>query len=395
MSPLPLVALLALSISVAGCSAEPSATTKPGPYDELERQGLAMYLDADDAVVESQEASVTTWTWPVDPDGNSPACFHGEQYRVSTRDAASDNLIVFLQGGGACWSELCIALSRARAGIPKLDVLDSELSINPVRSWNVVYLPYCDASLFIGDARFNKPDGSVDRDHRGLRNLSAALTVAKARYPKPKRILLAGSSGGGFGTIFGLPLATMIWPEAEIMVMNDSGVGVAKPDQPAFLATLVKEFNVGRFMPKSCPKCATSSHLTELIGWTLQQDDRVRMAAFSATRDFVISTLFLKLDGAVFEKALRGEVKVLQSRFAGRYAAFLTPGTTHTTLLGDVSGFVTPAEEGEDSGGIDLSALASFLGGMRTTKTGDVAFKDWFKAFIDGADGWVPVAPAE
>jgi len=364
-----------------------------GPYDELKEAGLDRYIGKDEAVVESKEASVTTWTWPVDEAGNSPACFRGGTYRVATREAGSDNLVIFLQGGGACWSDLCIAFNTARAGIPVLDVLNSDLAINPVRAWNLVYLPYCDASLFAGDARHYKKDGTLDRDHRGLRNLSAALTVAKKQFPSPKRILLAGSSGGAYGTILALPLVRMVWPDARIQVMNDAGVGVGKPGEPAFMEKLLTEFNVKRFIPSSCAKCNGAAHLTELMAWGLHKDPTVQMGAFTSTQDFVITSIFLKLDGEVYEKAVRAEMKTLQDRFPGRFAAFITPGNKHTTLLGNIAGFMTATEGSGSAGGSSLEALAVFLGAMATTKTGDVAFSDWFTAFIDGKDSWKPVAP--
>lgn len=383
-------------VFAAGCGVEAgdlADNTPTGPYEELRVAGLMQYVGADEAVVESTEASVTTWTWPVDLDGGSPACFRGGQYRMATRDSDSnsEDLVVFLQGGGACWSDLCLAFNVAKPGIPDLDILSSELAANPVRKWNLVYLPYCDASLFAGDAKHLKPDGTLDRDHRGLRNLSAALTVARDRFPKPRRILLAGSSGGAYGTILGLPLVRMVWPDARIDVMNDAGIGIGKPGEPAFMDKVLTEFNVKRFLPKSCAKCQGASHLTEVIAWGLERDPSVRMGAFSSTRDFVISNLFLKLDGPVFEAAVRGETKALEDRVPGRFAAFLTPGTTHTTLLGDIAGFVSGTEDGGSSS--TLAALSSFLGGIETTKTGDVTFADWLAAFIDDGEAWKPVAP--
>ena len=54
--------------------------------------------------------------------------------------------------------------------------------------WNQVYVPYCDGSLFSSDAQVDvDADGIVDRYHHGLHNLSAALDVAKAEFPAPKR----------------------------------------------------------------------------------------------------------------------------------------------------------------------------------------------------------------
>jgi len=394
-----------LAVTLLGCATEEEAAKASGPFEELHDQGLDRYIGVDEAVQASKEASVTTWTWPVKPDGASPGCLHGDPYRMATRvsddPTGKDNLVVFLQGGGACWSDFCLAFDKAPAGVPALDLFDTTNAKNPVATWNLAYLPYCDASFFLGDARHDDDnDGTLDRDHRGLRNLSAALTVIKKQFPSPKRILLAGSSGGGYGLIMGMPLARMVWPNADILVMNDSGVGVAKPGDQWFVSQLLKEFGADVFIPKSCQDCTTNGHLTQVIAWTLRKDPTIRMAAFSTTRDFVIGSLFMQLESEVFEAALRSETKTLQDEFPGRYAAFLSDGQSHTVLLGDIAGFMAKDDEEEAEpppgdkkpAGLDLSALAAFLGEWDVVNVDGVTFLDWFGAFINDTPAWSPLA---
>ena len=114
--------------------------------------------------------------------------------------------------------------------------MDPDLAENPIADWDVLYLPYCDGSLFAGDVDRVLPtsvlveDGPIESMgyQRGLQNLTAALDVGLAEFPNPSRILLTGVSGGAFGTIAALPLVRFYYPETEILVFNDSGVGVAK-----------------------------------------------------------------------------------------------------------------------------------------------------------------------
>lgn len=377
----------ALCVALVGCDADTDGAS-PEPYAELRDLGLDRYLGVDQPIAEQAEEGVTVWSWAHDPGGDSPGCLRGDPYYASSRKADSDNLVVFLQGGGACWSDFCLAFDKATKGVPPIDVLDPDLAVNPVRGWNMVYLPYCDGGLFAGDARIDDDgDGQVDRDYRGLRNLSAALSAAKAAFPSPKRILLAGSSGGGFGLVLGLPLARMVWPDAELMVMNDSGVGVAKSGDPAFIQQLLKEFGASDLVPASCEGCFDDGHLTNLLRWSLERDPTVRMAAFSSMRDYVIANLFLQTEPAKFETALRAEMAELEAAFPGRFAAFLTLGTSHTALLGDISGFTSSTSS-------SVAALGSFLGGLTTTETDGVQFSSWFKAFIEGGEQWRPISPS-
>ena len=43
-------------------------------------------------------------------------------------------------------------MTTAPPGVPEVDVLNPRLGVNPVKGWNVVYLPYCDGSFYGGDA---------------------------------------------------------------------------------------------------------------------------------------------------------------------------------------------------------------------------------------------------
>src|SRR6185295_14342828 len=98
---------------------------------------------------------------------------------------------------------LCAANETAEALnkglLPNGGILSTDPLVSAVAGWNVVYLPYCDGSVFSGDA--DLPDETPPRFHHGLKNLTAGIDLAKSLYPDPKRIFLAGSSAGGYGTL--------------------------------------------------------------------------------------------------------------------------------------------------------------------------------------------------
>ena len=181
------LALLAAA-SIPACAPPP-----PPPVDDPR----FAYLGQTEVLEESTSSDTTTWTF--DP-SSGPICMRGDVYRASVRETGSENLLIFLQGGGACWGDFCLAVTAAPEGIPLVDVLAPSIEANPFADWNVAYLPYCDGSVFVGDREHDEDgDGSPDRIHRGLANLSAGLDVARQTVPDPTRIVFAGSSGGGFG----------------------------------------------------------------------------------------------------------------------------------------------------------------------------------------------------
>jgi len=356
-----------------------------GLYSELIDQGfnryLGVYAPTDESV---DESGVTSYRFAAEEDG--PMCMSGTDFYSMTRDQKSRDLVFFLQGGGLCYSELCLAVSSGGAGIPAIDLLDLGASFNPVSDWNQAYVSYCDGSLFTGDVDVDEDgDGQVDRWQRGLMNLSAALGVAATDFPNPERILLAGSSGGGYGTITATMLARLVWPEARLFVLNDAGVGLGLADKPEFVWKLIDEFNANSIVPESQQDMFESGHLAPIIAWQLEEDPNLKVSAVSYTQDFVISQVYLAIEADEFERSLREQTGLLSDDHTGRYASFLPEGTRHTALLGDPSGFVD--EESEY-----FETLRTMLGGMDTTSIGGVSLGSWIADFVETGPGWVSLS---
>jgi hypothetical protein len=155
-----------------------------------------------------------------------PCAFARSPFEWPRAQARPDDLVIFLQGGGACWSEFCLAIDSAPPGIPPLEILNADLDVNPVKDWDVAYVPYCDASLFAGDIDVDEDeDGLPDRFHRGQQNISAAVDQVRRYFPYPKRIILGRSSGGGYGTIVASQVVRARFPDTPLFIVQDSGLG--------------------------------------------------------------------------------------------------------------------------------------------------------------------------
>ena len=216
-------------------------------------------------------------------------------------------------------------------------------------------------------------------------NLSAALNVAAEHFPAPRRVLLAGSSGGGYGTLTATILARWIWPDTRLYVFNDAGIGLGLDGDVSFIDQIMTEFNAHSIIPTSQTERLSAGHLTPLIGWQLDQDPALQVAAFSYSWDYVISQIYLAVSYEDFETWLRHETSALHDAHPERYQYFIPEGSRHTTLLGDPSGFI-----GTDSLYYDL--LADLLGGMDTTSIGDIHVGDWLEAFIQDSPEWTSLS---
>jgi len=381
---------LAVGVAVAaGCGGSRGSSSGANPFQESVDLGLTQYFGtATPSSTVATTPQITTYTY--DP-ASGPVCMTGDPFRFAIRDEGSDDLFIFLQGGGACWSQFCLATTGAPAGIPeKVDILDPNKATNPLRATSTVYLPYCDGSLFVGSTEHvGNADGSHDRIQHGLMNVSAALDVAAQRFPHPKRVILAGSSGGAYGTILATALVRTKWLDVPLLVYEDSGPGIGKPGDVSFIHTLLDEFGALRFVPPSCTDCIGNGHITRLIEWALERDPKLTIASFSSYEDGVIAGIFLDIPGEDYKTALLGETTRIHQEFPNRYRRFLIDGTVHTALLHNPIGIV-----GNDLTAVilPLSALPKLihlqLGSLDGTTLDGVSVGEWFGAMLGDGGRW-------
>ncbi len=380
------ILILVSGVWLVGCGSDDGANGAAG-FQEVYDQGLTRYVGSFSPSNEpaADEAGVKHWEFAVPDDlsaePRSPVCLRGGQWTVDTRAGTSNELVIFLQGGGACWADFCAAFENA-GPITVGGILDPELEGNPVADWDVVYLPYCDGSLFAGDvdrvlpaSALGEPGPSVLSYQRGLQNLTSALDIAVAEFPNPDRILLAGVSAGGLGTIVSLPLVRFYYPNTEILVFNDSGVGVAKEGNPDFVnETFLAGWNAQPLIPASCTDCTSNGHITRLIEWQLEADPNVTMSALSFSTDFVVATTFLMIPATDFTDTLLAETGRITDSYPDRYKRFIAEGAAHTAVL------IPDAEAAAQRLPLQLGHLQVEIGGTTVL--------DWFTAMIDGTDAW-------
>ena len=387
----------ALPLADADANADASNTQDSGVTEDdtstpmvAETLGLTQYWGRITPIPEPPEGDAAVFSFDIN---EGPICMRGAQFRTSVRETPSEDLVIFMQGGGACWSTFCLAVTGAPAGVPRVDILNPELEANPVRDWDVVYLPYCDGSFFSGDSSIDDNiNDKGTRHHRGLANLTAALEVAALKFPSPRRVLLAGSSGGAYGLILGTPLVRHYYPDAELLVIADSGVGLGKDGDNSFVETIMEEFDLARFLPDDCPDCLARGHLTGLIGYYLERDENLKIAMFSSWYDSILANVFLQVPAESFAESLKRETDLIASNHPDRFRRFIIDGKQHTALLGDPSGII-----GTDFGAVEIpqdivSTLLGDLelGGLETTSIDGVTVSEWLFAFVNGnTEGWV------
>lgn len=296
-----------------------------------------------------------------------PMCIAGSPYSVFTKIKNPKKLLIFLQGGGACWQDFynCNVLVETPTQEPPpppvgLWAEDSFSPIigevdNPLDDWSVVYMPYCDGSVFSGDnavpdaawqafieGALGLPPGAGPpvRFHRGLQNMTAGIDVAKSMFPNARKIMVAGSSAGGVGAAGFAPfLARMAFGDkSKLAVFNDAGPVAINLLDVANILARANDWLFGQFYPASCTDCdAFTGQGTEIIKWRLDNDSTIRESFYSTDGDSV-NRFFLSVPTqALYRALIVSEHAKLNAAHPTRYKRFIRSGsTTHTALQTDL-----------------------------------------------------------
>jgi hypothetical protein len=162
----------------------------------------------------------------------------GGDYRIYAKTGSSDNLVIFFGGGGVTWdgdsAANPITIGKYLFGgglgdyfrtIPAYfpttlqGFLEADNPKNPFNDWNIVVLPYSTGDFHTGNATktLTASDGTETVMHyNGRTNVSLALDWIQKRMPQPTKLLVAGSSAGGFGSTFWLPEIAAAYPESTV-----------------------------------------------------------------------------------------------------------------------------------------------------------------------------------
>ena len=275
----------------------------PLAFLELEAAGVNKYFGQfEPATSEDAGNGWTRHTFDTDG-GEGPICIGGSPLTIFTRPGSAPNkLSVFLDGGGACWQDFYFCSLQADQDAPP-DVgifassfdTGSKMIDNPLAGYSIVAASYCDGSVWAGDNTVidpNFPANGGVRHHRGLRNLTAALDLAKAEFGKIQtKIFLSGASAGGVGIASFAPSITrfVFGNLPQLKVFNDAGpvATLLLPILPILeaIAARTADWQFDQFYPHSCSECSPYDQATEIIKWRLGRDSRLAEAFYSTDGD--------------------------------------------------------------------------------------------------------------
>lgn len=245
-------------------------------------------------------AQPETWTWVGFPESK---CGRGSSTGIGVNiTTQSNDLIVFLEGGGACWNDLTCSLGFAQnlngyaatqfAGESARNspAFNRTNQNNPFRTASYVYVPYCTGDVHAGDAL-----SSYAVHHRGAANIRAYLTRLKATFPNVTRIWLTGSSAGGYGAQLNYHRFADAFPAAEVHALADSAQ-MLNPADPSQLAVWVSTWNI--VDPPGCAGCTLD--FTKVPGQLAATYPNRRFGLLAFSQDSVLLNFFGYADQNAF-----------------------------------------------------------------------------------------------
>lgn len=297
-------------------------------------------------------APANTWTWVDFPDAT---CNDGSATGVGINPGSSNNVLVFMTGGGACWDFTTCYIAKLAAtgpygrteftatvssGTPG-SIVDRSAAGNPFKDWSFVYVPYCTGDIHGGDHVATYTLGSDVRTwrHVGHDNVLAYLKRLGATFPSPTRFVVAGSSAGGGGAVLNYGDFRRYWPDTKMYLLDDSLPFFVGTDVKASLSTAWEtQWNLGSTLEQICSNPGCLTDISGVYPALAKRYPSDRMGFLTAEQDAVMS-FFYGVSGTQFEKNL-GHLTTTVLSPSPPWREFYVPGNSHT-LLGAPGNFTT------------------------------------------------------
>lgn len=173
------------------------------------------------------EAPALTWTWIDFPESR---CRNNSTTGIGVSlNPASDKVMIYLQGGGACFNTLTCSQNPAsfgpgNLGSPSSGIFDRSDAQNPVKDYSMVFVPYCTGDVHAGNAP-NKTLATVvgAQQFVGYANITAYLHRLVPTFAGASQVLLTGESAGGFGAAANFEHVQRAFGAIPVTLIDDSG----------------------------------------------------------------------------------------------------------------------------------------------------------------------------
>lgn len=292
-------------------------------------------------------APAGTWTWVPFSDAY---CGNGITTGIGINPSATGTrVLIYMEGGGACWdATTCYAEMTAAyftTGYTQANFVtestdaaylalpggffDRTAAANPFKDYSYVYVPYCTGDVFSGNNVTQL--GSATAHFVGHANVSAFLARIVPTFPQADRVILAGSSAGGYGAVHNWWQTQNAFGGVRVDLLDDSGTLLPPDVLPAgstLQAQQATAWNLAATVPP-CSACGTDP--SAVYDFYAKAYPTHRGALLSYSADSVLPSFY----GITTAQFTTGLDEILANRFAPNpnLQAFVFGGSGHVLFF--------------------------------------------------------------
>jgi hypothetical protein len=284
--------------------------------------------------------------------GGDCQCSDGSEFSFWVREANPEKVVLFFDGGGACFSaETCapdsgVYNTAITEGPPGEGIFDFADERNPFADYSVVVVPYCSGDVHIGNA-ITEYTPNLTVQHRGYVNGTAALDHLAATFAGATDVVVMGESAGSIAAPLYAGLVSDRLPEAKIAVVAD-GSG-SYPDLPDINTRLAAAWGTGNAIPPWPENAGLTAEQWSIPGLVVQSgrhDPEIVFARHDYAYDERQKFWYPYLDLAAGDLLSRIDANETEIESAGvNLLSYVAPGDEHT-VLGDAE-FYTETVNGQ------------------------------------------------
>ena len=242
------------------------------------------------------------WQWVGFPDAH---CRDGSETGIGVRRGTGDGLVIYFQGGGACFNGLTCGLNPASFGEGAFNgmaaglnsgVFDTDANKNPIGDWSYIYIGYCTGDVHAGDRDDQMvPDVAEPQQFVGYRNVAAFLERIVPTFSGVSHVLVTGESAGGFGAAFNYDRIADAFPGKKVTLLDDSGPPLGFSVAPLCLQQQWSDlWGFDSTIPAACEGCFPSQGggIINIGKFIAEKHKDQHLALVSATHDSTIRYFF-------------------------------------------------------------------------------------------------------
>jgi hypothetical protein len=229
-------------------------------------------------------------------------CIDGSPTGIGVNLGTSGDLVIYLEGGGACFnSGTCPHISHPDGWGPDqfgynigpynvglFDRLDDE---NPLHDATFVFVPYCTGDVHAG----SNPNGLDGRKFVGYGNVGADLDYLVPLSKNVKRVVLAGSSAGGFGALINYDRTAKAFGDTPVHLLDDSGPPLEDSVMTPCLQQMFRTmWNLDAAFPPGCTACSQpdGGGMENALPYLADAYPDRRLAIVTSTQDGTIRSFY-------------------------------------------------------------------------------------------------------